>query len=1720
MSKVKGRALAFVMAFCMMFTGVFQQGTLRVEAATEGTGTLTNCKIEIAGEELTEESVVKNGDPLSIEFNWQLDNNDQTSTEFVVDLGTIKGFSLNTMLSENPLKQGSETVGTYYIQDNKLYIKLDKEHKFFGENERYGGVIAEGIVQVNDADVSSDNKTPISVGTYTVMVKYDDNIADPVPWVSVDKALNGGLTEKADGLYQTFGATITANNAPVQNLTLTDTPGSGLSFPADAVITVAGGGVSGTYSSIDALNAALQGITLDKEQTIELSYEMKVSEEVYKEDASFSVKNNTLKVEYTPKDSEEKKSATDSVEVVVTDAPDINKVGTLSSDQKTATWTITIDLGKYYEEGKSLADMLAYVQDTPGEGFTNTELANLDLSQFTDKGNGVYTYQYQTTVKDSYLESTANIVLKNNVSMQVKENGYTYTDVGTVDLVGDSWITKKAQTKVDANGYIVWDVTLDIPDGVTDVVLWDEIQNKGDHAFVEGVYVDGKMVRTAKGVNYNLDGVFTKDAVGILVDSYGNPVVEGAACPYGMDIRLSNDYVQTNSKIVVTYKTKITNDSVKEFFNGVKVEYKCPVIGSTSHYTEDKFVDTTQKVLLKKSAALGSDGYSVDYDIRVDLSKRKDWQINDQIVVVDTLPKGMIWDESVDLVIKSGHVGGPWSNVSRTTSKEILADGRQKVEFVLTLNEENVNALYGSYDYPGICVKLTARIDEQAEQQKLFDTGSLTYKNEADVTYGTLTADAEATITVPAPSVVDKIGIYDSHTAPDCNYVIEINKECIDLIDGDTLMGIDTMGDLVTYRRDSVKVEKNVAGEWVTLDPKNGEYSFSYSEDASGRCLVFNGLPDATHLRISYWARIEQTDGKEFVGDAGNSFVLKGTNNSSVSSDTVMMTASVQVSGWAGSRVYDIYLSKFWTDGAGQMEALNGAEFRVEKMAVTADGQLVTDEVIDDNVVIGEEDEQGIKGLTLNNIYALYETKAPMGCELNPEPYYLVLQESAMDLSAVDSSYKINRFTYTSTIWYENEKAYGDLELQKTFADIDETDINAANISFTITPQIGAKKTYKLSEFDHVDGTTTYTRLFEDVPIGEYKIVENRIDMGGYTFKEMTYTVTSSGVQQSAGSEGTSVTGTQMPVMVNNGTITTLAVKNTYVENISINGSKVWNHGWNMYQPTQITVNLLANKEEVDEVVVTAANGWNWSFTDLSPIDENGETITYTVSEDVVTDYSTSIAGDAEAGFVITNTYSGVRTITVTKVWDDDNNRDGIRPTNIKVQLYADSAVQGEEVALNEDNDWTYTWENLPVRSWGTWQTINYTVQEVGAVEGYTSEAPTGSMEKGFKITNKHAYETINLSVEKIWDDADNQDGKRPEKISVKLLANGEEKESAILTADGGWKHTFDDLPKNEAGTAIIYTIEEMQVIGYDAPVIVPVIAEGVQTGFTITNKRVPATTQVSVEKLWNDADNQDGLRPTEITIKLLGGEQTFLKTVTKDSEGKWKCTFEDLPVYKDGQAIVYTVEEETVPGYGEPQIVPGLNNSYTITNTRIIDISVKKEWDDADNQDGKRPESVQVQLKGDGIAIGDAVTLDELNNWSHKWSGLPLSKEGQTSAIVYTVVEVDAPDAYEEPVVSGSAKDGFIIKNVHAPETTEVKVKKVWSGDNDNESGNRPETITVKLLAGGEVKQTATVKASDNWEYSFKNLAKYENGEEIKYTVSEEAVKNYVQDSLEKTAE
>src|SRR5699024_2055824 len=127
-------------------------------------------------------------------------------------------------------------------------------------------------------------------------------------------------------------------------------------------------------------------------------------------------------------------------------------------------------------------------------------------------------------------------------------------------------------------------------------------------------------------------------------------------------------------------------------------------------------------------------------------------------------------------------------------------------------------------------------------------------------------------------------------------------------------------------------------------------------------------------------------------------------------------------------------------------------------------------------------------------------------------------------------------------------------------------------------------------------------------------------------------------------------------------------------------------------------------------------------------------------------------------------------------------------------------------------------------------------------------------------ITNRYTPENTEVSGVKVWDDADNQDGIRPESITVNLFSNGEFVESTVVTEANNWQYSFTNLPKYKNGEEIVYTVTEDAVEGYETTI----------NELNITNSYTPEVTEVTGVKTWNDADNQDGIRPESITVNLL----------------------------------------------------------------------------------------------------------------------------------------------------------------------------------------------------------------------------------------------------------
>ena len=390
--------------------------------------------------------------------------------------------------------------------------------------------------------------------------------------------------------------------------------------------------------------------------------------------------------------------------------------------------------------------------------------------------------------------------------------------------------------------------------------------------------------------------------------------------------------------------------------------------------------------------------------------------------------------------------------------------------------------------------------------------------------------------------------------------------------------------------------------------------------------------------------------------------------------------------------------------------------------------------------------------------------------------------------------------------------------------------------------------------------------------------------------------------------------------------------------------------------------------------------------------------------------------------------------------------------------------------------------------------------QHVAKIVYNTEAAQVGDIQ----ISNTYT-QLVDLAVEKVWDDANDQDGKRPDAVTVRLLADGQNTDKTLtLNADNDWAGSFSDLAVYNAGVAIVYTVEEVSVAGYTSN-----ITGNAATGFTITNTHTPEKTAVSVEKVWDDANDQDGKRPETVTVRLLADGQDTGKTLTLNADNDWAGSFSDLDAYKEGAAIAYTVKEADVAGY-QPQITGSAADGFTITNTHTpgkTALSVKKVWDDADDQDGMRPAEITVRLLADGESTDRALTLNADNGWKGNFTDLDAYKEG--AAIVYTVEEVNV-EGYTSGI-TGDAATCFTITNTHTPETITVSGSKTWN-EADGRDDRRPDAITIRLLANGEevAGKARTVTAADGWAWRFTDLPKYENGQEIVYTIAEDAVPGY----------
>ena len=275
----------------------------------------------------------------------------------------------------------------------------------------------------------------------------------------------------------------------------------------------------------------------------------------------------------------------------------------------------------------------------------------------------------------------------------------------------------------------------------------------------------------------------------------------------------------------------------------------------------------------------------------------------------------------------------------------------------------------------------------------------------------------------------------------------------------------------------------------------------------------------------------------------------------------------------------------------------------------------------------------------------------------------------------------------------------------------------------------------------------------------------------------------------------------------------------------------------------------MADGTKVQEVEITVQDNWKYSFKNLNKL-KNGTEIKYTISEEAVPEYEISYDG-----YNITNTYTPkVINVSGAKFWDDEGNQDGIRPEKVKIDLYADGELINS-TETNEEKNWLYEFKNLPKYKDGG-KEIVYTVDEA-IVEGYTNKKI-----EGYNITNTHVPEKITISGKKIWNDNNNEKGKRPEKVVVNLFDGKTKVASVEVTAETEWTYTFENLPKyKNKGEEIKYTVIEEEIENYTSEV----------NGFDITNTYTEEEPEPEPEPK-QEEKKADPVQTGDVIIKIVIG--------------------------------------------------------------------------------------------------------------------------------------------------------------------------------------------------------------------------------------------------------
>ena len=532
-------------------------------------------------------------------------------------------------------------------------------------------------------------------------------------------------------------------------------------------------------------------------------------------------------------------------------------------------------------------------------------------------------------------------------------------------------------------------------------------------------------------------------------------------------------------------------------------------------------------------------------------------------------------------------------------------------------------------------------------------------------------------------------------------------------------------------------------------------------------------------------------------------------------------------------------------------------------------------------------------------------------------------------------------------------------------------------------------------------------------------------------------------------------------------------------------------------RPTSITASVGNASITLDD-----KNGWSW------------ETVAPASAEWVLTDvpdrYAVSKFGTDIMTAICRHQIARVD-YGASVSWDNKGRTDVEPPENIRINLLANGVVCSTPSQVTGGTNAELTWKGLPKYKKGSSsEAITYSVEPADQVAGYTASSDGSTVTYTLKTTDLTL--TVDLSGEPEGTDLSN----------FKVLVDGPDPtmpQTVSFGASSGGQKTFTFSNVIEGAYLARVTnadsvVEDPEKYVIDPDPLKSRVGDGIYAASGAVNKLSIMYTWMKVQR--QEPNENPMARAGELEFTIIGPDG-FKKTVTYGDDfidGKSPLTnlvpgtYVVIEKNPEGLVDAYSLICDSKTQTGAKMVV---ESGKTVTGTLYnpyrqvplpvegkIDIPVVKIWNDNDNKDGNRPESIHVTLYADGVQV-DEHTLTAAEGWQFTFTDKEAYDE-DANVIAYTVKE-DAVEWYTSDI------NGTYITNSYRPEVTSASVVKVWD-DNDDALRRRPATIAVTLLPVGDV---YILSADTGWSATANNLPTRINGRAVTYSWSEQEVTGYV---------